>query len=79
MKNKTDAQIKRDLTRLADKNEIEHPEKALKYLKEINENLRDKINTLLNDNLCSLERDLVLDYMDSLIENELTQESLCDG
>ena len=54
-------------------------EKILKSLQKKNEVLRDKINTLLNDNLCSLERDLVLDYMDSLIENELTQESLCDG
>lgn len=52
-------------------------EKVLKSLQKKNEILRDKINTLLNDNLCSLERDLVLDYMDSLIENELTQESLC--
>lgn len=54
-------------------------EKILKNLQKKNEVLRDKINTLLNDNLCSFERDLVLDYMDSLIENELTQESLCDG
>lgn len=53
-------------------------EKILKSLQKKNEVLRDKINTLLNDNLCSLERDLVLDYMDSLIENELTQESLCE-
>ena len=53
-------------------------EKLLKNLQKKNEVLRDKINTLLNDNLCSLERDLVLDYMDSLIENELTQESLCE-
>lgn len=52
-------------------------EKILKSLQKKNEVLRDKINTLLNDNLCSFERDLVLDYMDSLIENELTQESLC--
>ncbi|MFW9872026.1 MAG: hypothetical protein ACFFG0_02915 [Candidatus Thorarchaeota archaeon] len=50
-----------------------------KSLKEKNEELRTEIFNLLNDYMMSDERDLTMEKINALIDNEIEQEKLCNN